>query len=115
MDLRLSLSLFTVFVGELEKQQGAKTHSIKNNGTQLELKERQGSPGNLQQTKLRHTFICCISYHLHSTPYLAGFTVCAIHLKYHENSKNKEFSSRQYPPHPHPIADKAIPETTAIR
>ncbi|XP_073722790.1 IQ motif and SEC7 domain-containing protein 3 isoform X2 [Misgurnus anguillicaudatus] len=29
---------------ELEKQQGAKTHSIKNNGTQLELRGRQSSP-----------------------------------------------------------------------
>ncbi|XP_058480967.1 IQ motif and SEC7 domain-containing protein 3 isoform X2 [Solea solea] len=29
---------------ELEKQQGAKTHSVKNNGTQLELRGKQGSP-----------------------------------------------------------------------
>ncbi|XP_056133126.1 IQ motif and SEC7 domain-containing protein 3 [Lampris incognitus] len=29
---------------ELEKQQGAKTHSAKNNGTQLELRGKQGSP-----------------------------------------------------------------------
>ncbi|XP_067346574.1 IQ motif and SEC7 domain-containing protein 3 isoform X3 [Channa argus] len=29
---------------ELEKQQGAKTHSVKNNGTQLELRSKQGSP-----------------------------------------------------------------------
>ncbi|XP_052410270.1 IQ motif and SEC7 domain-containing protein 3-like isoform X2 [Carassius gibelio] len=34
---------------ELEKQQGAKTHSIKNNGTQLELKGRQGSPSGKQE------------------------------------------------------------------
>uniref|UniRef100_A0A672M4G9 IQ motif and SEC7 domain-containing protein 3 n=1 Tax=Sinocyclocheilus grahami TaxID=75366 RepID=A0A672M4G9_SINGR len=35
---------------ELEKQQGAKSHCIKNNGTQLELRGRQGSPsGTLQQ------------------------------------------------------------------
>ncbi|KAI2665288.1 IQ motif and SEC7 domain-containing protein 3 [Labeo rohita] len=35
--------------GELEKQQGAKTHSIKNNGTQLELRGRQGSPSGKQE------------------------------------------------------------------
>lgn len=29
---------------ELEKQQGAKAHSVKNNGTQLELRGKQGSP-----------------------------------------------------------------------
>ncbi|KAF6733884.1 IQ motif and SEC7 domain-containing protein 3 [Oryzias melastigma] len=29
---------------ELEKQQGAKTHSVKSNGTQLELRGKQGSP-----------------------------------------------------------------------
>uniref|UniRef100_A0A8C1S5W9 IQ motif and SEC7 domain-containing protein 3 n=1 Tax=Cyprinus carpio TaxID=7962 RepID=A0A8C1S5W9_CYPCA len=34
---------------ELEKQQGAKTHSIKNNGTQLELRGRQGSPSGKQE------------------------------------------------------------------
>ncbi|XP_016342655.1 IQ motif and SEC7 domain-containing protein 3-like isoform X2 [Sinocyclocheilus anshuiensis] len=34
---------------ELEKQQGAKTHSIKNNGTQLELRGRQGSPSEKQE------------------------------------------------------------------
>ncbi|XP_048011522.1 IQ motif and SEC7 domain-containing protein 3 isoform X3 [Megalobrama amblycephala] len=34
---------------ELEKQQGAKTHSIKNNGTQLELRGRQGSPPGKQE------------------------------------------------------------------
>ncbi|KAM9845567.1 IQ motif and SEC7 domain-containing protein 3 [Aulostomus maculatus] len=33
---------------ELEKQQGAKTHSIKNNGTQLELRGKQGSPSGNQ-------------------------------------------------------------------
>ncbi|XP_045927588.1 IQ motif and SEC7 domain-containing protein 3 isoform X1 [Micropterus dolomieu] len=34
---------------ELEKQQGAKTHSVKNNGTQLELRGKPGSPsGNLE-------------------------------------------------------------------
>lgn len=30
--------------GELEKQQGSKAHSLKNNGTQLELRSKQGSP-----------------------------------------------------------------------
>ncbi|XP_051544665.1 IQ motif and SEC7 domain-containing protein 3-like [Myxocyprinus asiaticus] len=34
---------------ELEKQQGAKTHFIKNNGTQLELRGRQGSPSGKQE------------------------------------------------------------------
>ncbi|XP_016418744.1 IQ motif and SEC7 domain-containing protein 3 isoform X2 [Sinocyclocheilus rhinocerous] len=34
---------------ELEKQQGARTHSIKNNGTQLELRGRQGSPSGKQE------------------------------------------------------------------
>ncbi|XP_057179648.1 IQ motif and SEC7 domain-containing protein 3 isoform X2 [Triplophysa rosa] len=34
---------------ELEKQQGAKTHSIKNNGTQLELRGRQGSLSGKQE------------------------------------------------------------------
>lgn len=33
--------------GELEKQQGAKTHSVKNNGTQLELRGKQGSPSGV--------------------------------------------------------------------
>ncbi|XP_071357664.1 IQ motif and SEC7 domain-containing protein 3 isoform X4 [Trachinotus anak] len=33
---------------ELEKQQGAKTHSVKNNGTQLELRGKQGSPSGNQ-------------------------------------------------------------------
>uniref|UniRef100_A0A8D3C989 IQ motif and SEC7 domain-containing protein 3 n=1 Tax=Scophthalmus maximus TaxID=52904 RepID=A0A8D3C989_SCOMX len=32
---------------ELEKQQGAKTHSVKNNGTQLELRGKQGSPSGV--------------------------------------------------------------------
>ncbi|XP_044041782.1 IQ motif and SEC7 domain-containing protein 3 isoform X3 [Siniperca chuatsi] len=32
---------------ELEKQQGAKTHSVKNNSTQLELRGKQGSPSGL--------------------------------------------------------------------
>lgn len=31
-------------VGELEKQQGSKAPSLKNNGAQLELRARQGSP-----------------------------------------------------------------------
>ncbi|XP_029901815.1 IQ motif and SEC7 domain-containing protein 3 isoform X2 [Myripristis murdjan] len=34
---------------ELEKQQGAKTHSAKNNGTQLELRGKQGSPSGNQE------------------------------------------------------------------
>ncbi|XP_076577892.1 IQ motif and SEC7 domain-containing protein 3 isoform X4 [Chaetodon auriga] len=34
---------------ELEKQQGAKTHSVKNNGTQLELRSKQGSPSGNQE------------------------------------------------------------------
>ncbi|XP_030576296.1 IQ motif and SEC7 domain-containing protein 3 [Archocentrus centrarchus] len=34
---------------ELEKQQGAKTHSVKNNGTQLELRGKQGSPSGNQE------------------------------------------------------------------
>ncbi|KAM3859086.1 IQ motif and SEC7 domain-containing protein 3 [Diretmus argenteus] len=34
---------------ELEKQQGAKTHSAKNNGTQLELRSKQGSPSGHQE------------------------------------------------------------------
>ncbi|CAI5636070.1 unnamed protein product [Oreochromis niloticus] len=34
---------------ELEKQQGAKTHSVKNNGTQLELRGKQGSPSGHQE------------------------------------------------------------------
>lgn len=34
---------FFLFAGELEKQQGAKTHSVKSNGTQLELRSKQGS------------------------------------------------------------------------
>ncbi|KAA0721163.1 IQ motif and SEC7 domain-containing protein 3 [Triplophysa tibetana] len=34
---------------ELEKQQGAKTHAIKNNGTQLELRGRQGSLSGKQE------------------------------------------------------------------
>ncbi|XP_066580106.1 IQ motif and SEC7 domain-containing protein 3 [Amia ocellicauda] len=33
---------------ELEKQQGAKTHSAKNNGTQLEIRGKQGSPPGKQ-------------------------------------------------------------------
>lgn len=33
--------------GELEKQQGAKTHSVKNNGTQLELRGKLGSPSGV--------------------------------------------------------------------
>lgn len=37
--------LFTA--GELEKQQGAKTHSVKNNGTQLELRGKPGSPSGV--------------------------------------------------------------------
>lgn len=65
---KVLLVSFHFFLGELEKQQGAKTHSIKNNGTQLELRGRQGSPsGTLQKNTLRHTFICCMSYDLHST------------------------------------------------
>uniref|UniRef100_A0A3Q3W208 IQ motif and SEC7 domain-containing protein 3 n=1 Tax=Mola mola TaxID=94237 RepID=A0A3Q3W208_MOLML len=32
---------------ELEKQQGSKTHSVKNNGTQLELRGKQGSPSGV--------------------------------------------------------------------
>uniref|UniRef100_A0A671QTZ1 IQ motif and SEC7 domain-containing protein 3 n=1 Tax=Sinocyclocheilus anshuiensis TaxID=1608454 RepID=A0A671QTZ1_9TELE len=47
---------------ELEKQQGAKTHSIKNNGTQLELRGRQGSPsGTLQQ--IHSDTNVCVSIH----------------------------------------------------
>nr|XP_033470715.1 IQ motif and SEC7 domain-containing protein 3 isoform X2 [Epinephelus lanceolatus] len=34
---------------ELEKQQGAKAHSVKNNGTQLELRGKQGSPSGNQE------------------------------------------------------------------
>ncbi|XP_072233640.1 IQ motif and SEC7 domain-containing protein 3 isoform X4 [Leuresthes tenuis] len=34
---------------ELEKQQGAKTHPVKNNGTQLELRGKQGSPSGNQE------------------------------------------------------------------
>ncbi|XP_077956446.1 IQ motif and SEC7 domain-containing protein 3 isoform X2 [Gasterosteus aculeatus] len=34
---------------ELEKQQGAKTHSVKNNGTQLELRGKLGSPSGNQE------------------------------------------------------------------
>ncbi|XP_059181512.1 IQ motif and SEC7 domain-containing protein 3 isoform X1 [Centropristis striata] len=34
---------------ELEKQQGAKTHAVKNNGTQLELRGKQGSPSGNQE------------------------------------------------------------------
>ncbi|XP_028426762.1 IQ motif and SEC7 domain-containing protein 3 [Perca flavescens] len=34
---------------ELEKQQGAKTHSVKNNDTQLELRGKQGSPSGNQE------------------------------------------------------------------
>ncbi|XP_040886142.1 IQ motif and SEC7 domain-containing protein 3 [Toxotes jaculatrix] len=34
---------------ELEKQQGAKTHSVKSNGTQLELRGKQGSPSGNQE------------------------------------------------------------------
>ncbi|XP_028286506.1 IQ motif and SEC7 domain-containing protein 3 [Parambassis ranga] len=34
---------------ELEKQQGAKTHSVKNNGTQLELRGKPGSPSGNQE------------------------------------------------------------------
>ncbi|XP_029350647.1 IQ motif and SEC7 domain-containing protein 3 [Echeneis naucrates] len=34
---------------ELEKQQGAKTHSVKNNSTQLELRGKQGSPSGNQE------------------------------------------------------------------
>ncbi|XP_030633975.1 IQ motif and SEC7 domain-containing protein 3 [Chanos chanos] len=33
---------------ELEKQQGAKPHSAKNNGTQLEIRGKQGSPSGIQ-------------------------------------------------------------------
>lgn len=33
--------------GELEKQQGSKAHSVKNNGTQLELRGKQGSPSGV--------------------------------------------------------------------
>ncbi len=63
-DLNLSWSLFTVFLGELEKQQGAKTHSIKNNGTQLELRGRQGSPSGTILSENKYIF--CISHYLHS-------------------------------------------------
>ncbi|RXN05155.1 IQ motif and SEC7 domain-containing 3 isoform X1 [Labeo rohita] len=42
-------SMYSAEAGELEKQQGAKTHSIKNNGTQLELRGRQGSPSGKQE------------------------------------------------------------------
>uniref|UniRef100_A0A3Q4GE96 IQ motif and SEC7 domain-containing protein 3 n=1 Tax=Neolamprologus brichardi TaxID=32507 RepID=A0A3Q4GE96_NEOBR len=35
---------------ELEKQQGAKTHSVKNNGTQLELRGKQGSPSGVPES-----------------------------------------------------------------
>uniref|UniRef100_A0A8C1U422 IQ motif and SEC7 domain-containing protein 3 n=1 Tax=Cyprinus carpio TaxID=7962 RepID=A0A8C1U422_CYPCA len=45
---------------ELEKQQGAKTHSIKNNGTQLELKGRQGSPSGTIQSE---THLFAVSIH----------------------------------------------------
>ncbi|XP_022604840.1 IQ motif and SEC7 domain-containing protein 3 [Seriola dumerili] len=38
---------------ELEKQQGAKTHSVKNNGTQLELRGKQGSPSGNQEVDER--------------------------------------------------------------
>lgn len=38
---------FLLSAGELEKQQGAKTHSVKNNGTQLELRGKQGSPSGV--------------------------------------------------------------------
>ncbi|XP_009298726.2 IQ motif and SEC7 domain-containing protein 3 isoform X2 [Danio rerio] len=37
---------------ELEKQQGAKTHPIKSNGTQLELRGRQGSPSGKQDLNI---------------------------------------------------------------
>nr|XP_019947953.1 PREDICTED: IQ motif and SEC7 domain-containing protein 3 [Paralichthys olivaceus] len=38
---------------ELEKQQGAKTHSVKNNGTQLELRSKQGSTSGNQEVDER--------------------------------------------------------------
>ncbi|XP_067438156.1 IQ motif and SEC7 domain-containing protein 3 isoform X1 [Thunnus thynnus] len=38
---------------ELEKQQGAKTHSVKSNGTQLELRGKQGSPSGNQEVDER--------------------------------------------------------------
>ncbi|KAM9705450.1 IQ motif and SEC7 domain-containing protein 3 isoform 2-T2 [Menidia menidia] len=38
---------------ELEKQQGAKTHSVKSNGTQLELRSKQGSPSGIQELEDR--------------------------------------------------------------
>ncbi|KAM8909464.1 IQ motif and SEC7 domain-containing protein 3 isoform 2-T2 [Spinachia spinachia] len=38
---------------ELEKQQGAKTHSVKNNGTQLELRGKLGSPSGNQELEER--------------------------------------------------------------
>uniref|UniRef100_A0A3P9BF44 IQ motif and SEC7 domain-containing protein 3 n=1 Tax=Maylandia zebra TaxID=106582 RepID=A0A3P9BF44_9CICH len=64
---------------ELEKQQGAKTHSVKNNGTQLELRGKQGSPSGvcvcvcillLIESHWRDTncavnlFTCCCFYEL---------------------------------------------------
>ncbi|KAM4570107.1 IQ motif and SEC7 domain-containing protein 3 isoform 2-T2 [Odontesthes bonariensis] len=38
---------------ELEKQQGAKTHPVKNNGTQLELRGKAGSPSGNQEVDER--------------------------------------------------------------
>lgn len=70
---------FLLSAGELEKQQGAKTHSVKNNGTQLELRGKQGSPSGvcvcvcillLIESHWRDTncavnlFTCCCFYEL---------------------------------------------------
>uniref|UniRef100_A0A673IFY8 IQ motif and SEC7 domain-containing protein 3 n=1 Tax=Sinocyclocheilus rhinocerous TaxID=307959 RepID=A0A673IFY8_9TELE len=48
---------------ELEKQQGARTHSIKNNGTQLELRGRQGSPSGTLQQIHSDTNLSAVSIH----------------------------------------------------